>query len=85
MYLLNRMLDLGCDPDTVTCNMFLREFGAGERKGREFLEGLIVRLCNSGRNMAAGEVLMVMQAKYIVPEPPIWEMVVIDICRRKRR
>uniref|UniRef100_A0A0E0LB69 Pentacotripeptide-repeat region of PRORP domain-containing protein n=1 Tax=Oryza punctata TaxID=4537 RepID=A0A0E0LB69_ORYPU len=84
MDLLNRMLDQGCDPDTVTCNIFLREFGAGERKGREFLEGLVVRLCNRRRNMAAGEVLMVMLAKYIVPEAPIWEMVVRDVCRRKR-
>ncbi|KAL5199903.1 hypothetical protein ABZP36_021106 [Zizania latifolia] len=84
MDLLNRMLDQGCDPDTVTCNMFLREFGAGEGKGREFLEGLVVRLCKRGRNRAAGEVLMVMLAKYIVPEATIWEMVVRDVCRKKK-
>ncbi|XP_006656112.2 pentatricopeptide repeat-containing protein At4g20090-like [Oryza brachyantha] len=84
MDLLNRMLDQGCDPDMVTCNIFLREFGAGEMKGREFLEGLVVRLCNRGRNMAAGEVLLVMLTKYIVPEAPLWEMVVRDVCRTKR-
>ncbi|KAL5225814.1 hypothetical protein ABZP36_012453 [Zizania latifolia] len=33
MDLLNRMLDQQCDPDTVTCNVFSREFGAGEGKG----------------------------------------------------
>ncbi|XP_014753972.1 pentatricopeptide repeat-containing protein At4g20090, partial [Brachypodium distachyon] len=83
MDLLNQMLDQACDPDTVTCNTFLREIEVGQ-KGQEFLEGLVVRLCNRKRNKAAGEVLMVMLAKYIVPEAAVLEMVVRGVCRRKR-
>jgi hypothetical protein len=78
------MLDKGCDPDTVTCNTFLREIEVGQGKGREFLEGLVVRLCNRKRNKAAGEVVMVMLAKYIVPEAATLDMVLRGVCRRKR-
>ncbi|XP_048544810.1 pentatricopeptide repeat-containing protein At4g20090-like [Triticum urartu] len=84
MDLLNQMLDHGCDPDTVTCNTFLREIEVGQGEGREFLEGLVLRLCNRKRNKAAAEVVMVMLAKYIVPEAAILEMVVRGVCRRKR-
>ncbi|KAI4975325.1 hypothetical protein ZWY2020_048932 [Hordeum vulgare] len=84
MDLLNQMLDHGCDPDTVTCNTFLREIEVGQGKGREFLEGLVLRLCNRKRNKAAAEVVMVMLAKYIVPEAAILEMVVRGVCRQKR-
>ncbi|KAM3209606.1 hypothetical protein ACQJBY_063977 [Aegilops geniculata] len=84
MDLLNQMLDHGCHPDTVTCNTFLREIEVGQGKGREFLEGLVLRLCNRKRNKAAAEVVMVMLAKYIVPEAAILEMVVRGVCRRKR-
>ncbi|XP_062232961.1 pentatricopeptide repeat-containing protein At4g20090-like [Phragmites australis] len=84
MDLLNRMLDQRCDPDTVTCNIFLREIGIAEGKGREFLEGLVMRLCNRERYRAAGDVVMLMLAKYIVPEVSIWFTVVRGVCHSKR-
>ncbi|XP_066380120.1 pentatricopeptide repeat-containing protein At4g20090-like [Miscanthus floridulus] len=84
MDLLNQMLDQMCDPDTVTCNIFLREIGVVEGKGREFLEGLVMRLCYRDRYRAAGDVVMVMLAKYIVPEAVIWYTVVRGVCQTKR-
>ncbi|KAF8779253.1 hypothetical protein HU200_002933 [Digitaria exilis] len=84
MDLLNQMLDQRCDPDAVTCNIFLREIGVTEGKQREFLEGLVMRLCNRERYKAAGDVLMVMLAKYIVPEPAIWYLIVRGVCQTKR-
>jgi hypothetical protein len=84
MGLLNQMLDQMCDPDTVTCNIFLREIGVVEGKGREFLEGLVMRLCYRDRYRAAGDVVMVMLAKYIVPEAVIWYTVVRGVCQTKR-
>ncbi|CAL5052712.1 unnamed protein product [Urochloa decumbens] len=84
MDLLNQMLDQRCDPDAVTCNIFLRETGVAEGKGREFLEGLVVRLCNRERYWAAGDVLMVMLAKYIVPEAALWYTIVRGVCQTMR-
>ncbi|RLN13389.1 hypothetical protein C2845_PM09G10140 [Panicum miliaceum] len=84
MDLLNQMLDQRCDPDAVTCNIFLQEIGVAEGKGRQFLEGLVMRLCNRERYRAAGDVLMVMLAKYIVPEAAIWYTIVRGICQSKR-
>uniref|UniRef100_A0A0Q3VA11 Pentacotripeptide-repeat region of PRORP domain-containing protein n=1 Tax=Setaria italica TaxID=4555 RepID=A0A0Q3VA11_SETIT len=84
MDMLNQMLDQRCDPDAVTCNIFLREVGVAEAKGREFLEGLVMRLCNRERYRAAGDVLMVMLAKYIVPEAAIWHTFVRGVCQTKR-
>jgi len=84
MDLLNQMLDQRCDPDAVTCNIFLREIGDAEGKGRQFLEGLVMRLCNRERYKAAGDVLMVMLAKYIVPEVAIWYTIVRGVCQSKR-
>jgi pentatricopeptide repeat protein len=84
MYLLNQMLDQRCDPDTVTCNIFLRETGDTSNKGREFLEGLVMRLCNRERYKAAGDAVMVMLTKYIVPEATIWFTVVRGVCQPKR-
>jgi pentatricopeptide repeat protein len=84
MDLLNQMLDQRCDPDAVTCNIFLRETGVTGGKGSEFLEGLVIRLCNRESYKAAGDVLMVMLAKYIVPEAAIWFTVVRGVCQLKR-
>ncbi|KAL6604864.1 hypothetical protein ACP70R_042808 [Stipagrostis hirtigluma subsp. patula] len=81
--LLNRMLDQRCDPDTVTCNIFLREIGVAE-KGRQFLEGLVMRLCNRERYRAAGDIVIVMMAKYIVPEASIWYTVVRGVCHNRK-
>ncbi|KAL6909753.1 hypothetical protein ACP4OV_001412 [Aristida adscensionis] len=84
MDLLNQMLDQRCDPDTVTCNIFLQEIGVTGGKGREFLEGLVMRLCNRERYRAAGDVIILMLAKYIVPEASIWYTIVRGVCHTKR-
>ncbi|KAK3132327.1 hypothetical protein QOZ80_6AG0519550 [Eleusine coracana subsp. coracana] len=84
MDLLNQMLDQRCDPDTVTCNIFLREIGVTGGKGSEFLEGLVMRLCTRERYKAAGDVVMVMLAKYIAPEATIWFTVARGVCQPTR-
>uniref|UniRef100_A0A0A8XWS8 Pentatricopeptide repeat-containing protein n=1 Tax=Arundo donax TaxID=35708 RepID=A0A0A8XWS8_ARUDO len=43
-----------------------------------------MRLCNRGRYRAAGDVVMLMVAKYIVPETSIWYTVVRGLCHTKR-
>ncbi|KAJ4831200.1 hypothetical protein Tsubulata_007576 [Turnera subulata] len=53
--LLNNMLDRGCDPDLVTCNIFLKTLGEKlepPQDGREFLDELVIRLFKQQRFVA---------------------------------
>ncbi|KAJ7004425.1 hypothetical protein NC653_009331 [Populus alba x Populus x berolinensis] len=55
--LLNSMLDRGCDPDLVTCIIFLRTLREKldpTQDGREFLDGLVVRLLKRQRVLGSG-------------------------------
>ncbi|XP_038977124.1 pentatricopeptide repeat-containing protein At4g20090-like [Phoenix dactylifera] len=83
MDLLGRMLDRGCDPDPVTCNIFLKWLVV-EGKGREFLDGLVVRLIKRGRVEGASEIVEVMLRKCLAPEASTWEKVLRGVCKRKK-
>lgn len=84
MDLLRSMLNRGCDPDEVTCNTFLREFGGDDKKVREFMEGLVVRLSKRERVEGAAGIVGVMLAKNVAPEPGTWAMVLGGVCNGRR-
>ncbi|KAK6916963.1 Pentatricopeptide repeat [Dillenia turbinata] len=85
--LLNGMLDQGCDPDLITCNIFLkalREKLDPTHDGREFLDELVLRLCKRRRFAGASKIIEVMLQKFLIPRPSTWEWVLRGICRPKR-
>ncbi|KAH0986139.1 hypothetical protein GBA52_013316 [Prunus armeniaca] len=84
---LNRMLDRGCDPDSVTCDIFLR--GLREKldppqDGREFLNELVVRLFKQQRIVGASIIVEVMLQKFLPPKASTWTRVVQELCKPKK-
>ncbi|KAJ4702714.1 Pentatricopeptide repeat-containing protein [Melia azedarach] len=85
--LLNSMMDRGCDPDLVTCNIFLtalKEKLDTPQDGREFLNELAGRLFKRQRTIGALKIVEVMLQKFLSPETAIWERVVKEVCKPKR-
>jgi pentatricopeptide repeat protein len=85
--LLNSMLDRGCDPDLVTCTIFLRmlrEKLDPPQDGREFLDELVVRLLKRQRVLGASKIVEVMLQKLLPPKPSTWARVVENLCRPKK-
>ncbi|KAL3599291.1 hypothetical protein D5086_007209 [Populus alba] len=85
--LLNSMLDRGCDPDLVTCIIFLRTLREKldpPQDGREFLDGLVVRLLKRQRVLGASKIVEVMLQKLLPPKPSTWARVVEDLCKPKK-
>jgi len=85
--LLNSMLDRGCDPDLVTCIIFLRTLREKldpPQDGREFLDGLVVRLLKRQRVLGASKIVEVMLQKLLPPKPSTWTRVVEDLCNPKK-
>ncbi|RID78246.1 hypothetical protein BRARA_A01091 [Brassica rapa] len=85
--LLNCMLERGCDPDVITCNVFLkslREKSGACEEGRRFLEELVVRLLKRQRVSGACKVVEVMLSKYMAPKGSTWGMIVPEICKPKK-
>lgn len=85
--LLNSMLDRGCDPDLVTCDIFLRtlrEKVHPPQDGREFLDGLVVRLFKRQRVAGASRIVEVMLQKYLPPKASTWAKVVQELCKPKK-
>ncbi|KAF2543597.1 hypothetical protein F2Q68_00029565 [Brassica cretica] len=85
--LLNCMLDRGCDPDVITCNVFLkslREKSGACDEGRRFLEELVVRLLKRQRVPGACKIVEVMLSKYLAPKGSTWGLIVPEICKPKK-
>ncbi|KAJ6414890.1 hypothetical protein OIU84_003831 [Salix udensis] len=85
--LLNSMLDRGCDPDLVTCIIFLRALREKldpPQDGGEFLDGLVVRLLKRQRVLGAAKIVEVMLQKILPPKPSTWARVVEDLCKPKK-
>ncbi|KAL6498277.1 hypothetical protein OROGR_028674 [Orobanche gracilis] len=85
--LLNSMLDQGCDPDSVTCKIFLsafREKHDSSLDGREFLDELILRLHKRQRIVGACKILEVMLQSFLHPKASTWEKVTREICKPKK-
>ncbi|KAM0051706.1 putative tetratricopeptide-like helical domain superfamily [Helianthus debilis subsp. tardiflorus] len=74
--ILNRMLDHGCDPDLVTCNVFLKTLKEQGQDGSEFLDELVIRLHKQKRVVGACNIIEVMLQRYLVPKESTWEIVV---------
>ncbi|XP_034212704.1 pentatricopeptide repeat-containing protein At4g20090-like [Prunus dulcis] len=84
---LNRMLDWGCDPDSVTCDIFLRSLReklAPPQDGREFLNELVVRLFKQQRIVGASIIVEVMLQKFLPPKASTWTRVVQELCKPKK-
>ncbi|XP_020591258.1 LOW QUALITY PROTEIN: pentatricopeptide repeat-containing protein At4g20090-like [Phalaenopsis equestris] len=83
--LLSSMLERDCDPDEVTCNIFLKGLRWGEEeKGRELMEGMIVRMVRRGRINGAAYIVLLMCKKYMFPRSEIWEKMVSSFCNMKK-
>ncbi|KAJ7010277.1 pentatricopeptide repeat-containing protein [Populus alba x Populus x berolinensis] len=85
--LLNSMLDRGCDPDLVTCTIFLRmlrEKLDPPQDGRDFLDELVVRLLKRQRVLGASKIVEVMLQKLLPPKPSTWAQVVENLCKPKK-
>ncbi|KVI11334.1 Pentatricopeptide repeat-containing protein [Cynara cardunculus var. scolymus] len=85
--LLNNMLDRGCDPDLVTCNIFLKtlkEHTNGSQDGSEFLEELVLRLHKRRQVAGASKIIEVMLQKYLTPKTSTWEIVIQELCKPKK-
>ncbi|KAJ4837017.1 hypothetical protein Tsubulata_020372 [Turnera subulata] len=85
--LLNNMLDRGCDPDLVTCNIFLKTLGEKldpPQDGREFLDELVIRLFKQQRVSAAYKIAEIMMQKFLPPKPSTWERFVQELCQPKK-
>lgn len=84
--ILNIMLDQGCDPDFITCDIFLktlRENMNPPQDGREFLDELVVRLVKRQRTIGASKIIEVMMHKFLLPKASTWAMVVQQVCKPK--
>ncbi|KAJ8758807.1 hypothetical protein K2173_000528 [Erythroxylum novogranatense] len=85
--LLNTMLDRGCDPDLVTCNIFLttvREKLDPPQDGRDFLDELVVRLFKRQRVSGASEIMQVMLQKLLPPKASTWTGIIQQLCKTNR-
>ncbi|KAJ6695169.1 PPR CONTAINING PLANT-LIKE PROTEIN [Salix koriyanagi] len=85
--LLNSMLDRGCDPDLVTCIIFLRALREKldpPQDGGEFLDGLVVRLLKRQRVLGAAKIVEVMLQKILPPKLSTWARAVEDLCKPKK-
>ena len=85
--LLNGMLDRGCDPDLITCNIFLKtlkEQVNGLNDGSEFLEELVIRLHKRRRIVGASKMIEVMVQKFLIPKASTWEIVIQEVCKPKK-
>ncbi|KAI0495818.1 hypothetical protein KFK09_022121 [Dendrobium nobile] len=81
--LLASMVERDCDPDEVTCNIFLKGLRWDEEKGRNLMEGMIVRMVKRGRINGAANIVLVMCKKYMSPKSTIWEKLVSMVCNMK--
>ncbi|KAJ7004426.1 hypothetical protein NC653_009331 [Populus alba x Populus x berolinensis] len=52
--------------------------------GREFLDGLVVRLLKRQRVLGASKIVEVMLQKLLPPKPSTWARVVEDLCKPKK-
>ncbi|KAL7131966.1 hypothetical protein ABFS83_12G040300 [Erythranthe nasuta] len=85
--LLNSMLDQGCDPDSVTCNIFLaslKEKPDPPQDGGEFLDELVLRLHKRQRIDGASKIIEVMLRCFLHPKASTWDKVVREICKPKK-
>ncbi|RZC50743.1 hypothetical protein C5167_019170 [Papaver somniferum] len=85
--LLNSMLTQGCDPDLVTCNIFLKSLAEKlnpPQDGREFLDELVVRLSKRQRVLGAAKIVEIMLQKFLPPKASTWERIVEDLCKHKK-
>lgn len=85
--LLNHMLDRGCDPDVVTCDIFLRtmrEKLEPPQDGREFLNELAVRLLKRERIKGASTIVEVMLQKFLPPKASTWARLIQQLCKPKK-
>lgn len=85
--LLNSMLDQGCDPDSVTCKIFLttlQEKNDQTEDGREFLDELVLRLHKRQRIVGASKIIEVMLQCFLHPKPSTWEKVVRELGKPKK-
>ncbi|KAG0482782.1 hypothetical protein HPP92_010866 [Vanilla planifolia] len=82
--LLGYMLERGCEPDEVTCNIFLKGLEWDEVQGRELMEGMVVRMLQRGKTKGAAEIVLVMGKKFIVPRYAIWEKIVCGVCKMRK-
>ena len=82
--LLNCMLDRGCDPDFVTCDILLRALREKldpHQDGREFLDELVVRLLKRERIVGASTIIEVMLQKFLSPKTSTWTRVIQKLCK----
>jgi pentatricopeptide repeat protein len=82
--ILNTMLDHGCDPDFITCDIFLKTLRDNmdpPQDGREFLDELVVRLIKRQRIVGASNIIEVMLKKFLLPKPSTWALAVQQICK----
>lgn len=85
--LLNHMLNHGCDPDSSTCNIFLKTLKEKldpPQDGREFLDELVIRLCKRQRGLAASRILQLMLQQCLPPDASTWEGVLQECCKPKK-
>ncbi|VFQ68955.1 unnamed protein product [Cuscuta campestris] len=85
--LLNTMLDQGCDPDSVTCNIFLKSLNGKLNpleSARVFLDELVVRLHKRQRVVGASNVIEVMLQKALYPNLSTLDKVVRELLKRKK-
>ncbi|XP_020965463.1 pentatricopeptide repeat-containing protein At4g20090 isoform X2 [Arachis ipaensis] len=84
---LNIMLDQGCDPDYITCDIFLRalrERVNPPQDGAEFLDELVVRLIKRQKVVGASKTIEVMLQKFLLPKGSTWATVVKHLCKPKK-
>ncbi|KAG8366571.1 hypothetical protein BUALT_Bualt17G0093800 [Buddleja alternifolia] len=87
IHLLNSMLNRGCDPDSVTCKIFLttlRDKLNPLQDGGEFLDELVLRLHKRQRIDGAHKIIEVMLQSFLHPKASTWEKVVREICKPKK-
>lgn len=85
--LLNNMLDRGCDPDIVTCKIFLMTFKNNVnplQDGKEFLEELFLRLHKRQHVNGASNIIEAMLQKCLYPKISTWEKIIRELCRHRK-
>ncbi|KAF5944666.1 hypothetical protein HYC85_018743 [Camellia sinensis] len=76
------MLDQGCDPDLVTCNIFLKALKEKlnpPQDGSLFLDELVLRLYKRQRIVAASKIVGVMLQKLFPLKASTWERGCLDL------
>nr|GLL49136.1 pentatricopeptide repeat-containing protein At4g20090 [Ipomoea trifida] len=79
--------DQGCDPDSVTCNIFLTilsEKLSPPQSGGEFLDELVLRLHKRQRILGASNIIEVMLRKALYPKLSTLEKIVRELCKPKK-